>query len=103
MLAEIGGNAFGVGTDTSGKEEEEGEEEGHSRVVKPHYLASPDSNPSVRDHISHAECPNGRVYGKQRRTCRPTRSRTAAVIVMPRQSSAEPTNTSRNKFLHLGK
>ena len=27
MLAEIGGNAFGVGTDTSGKEEEEEEEE----------------------------------------------------------------------------
>ena len=28
MLAEIGGNAFGVGTDTSGKEEEEEEERG---------------------------------------------------------------------------
>ena len=45
MLAEIGGNAFGVGTDTSGKEEEG---ERHSRVVKPHYLTMPDSRPSVR-------------------------------------------------------
>ena len=45
MLAEIGGNAFGVGTDTSGKEEEG---ERHSRVVKPHYLTRPDSRPSVR-------------------------------------------------------